>query len=377
MKKLYLLITLIALLFFVSCSPQQSEIPYYQSFSTPQSKVDDTIKITVEGIGYDYNSAETDARLKALQQSVGFKLYGEKKVSNFTLVDKSIFTKTLGYIKSENILSKGPYQSDYYKVEIEFTVSKNIPDDDFFYIIRKMNKPKVGVWLPSKAYKGSLSFEDRSAEIALLSKLKEYGFDVYDTERLNEIIKTKQKDIPQLAKSLKKYGVDVLLTGELYGESTGEVYGLLGARAKVNFKVYWTQTGKIISSYSDERGASDISSMIAVKKAVEDASLVSGDEISKLIIKDWMNQLANGLPMELFINKMNYDQYADFISYLKKSAGIIDIGSKSFEDGYVDVVTNTFLQPEDFYIRILKPYFKNKINIINQSFTQMTVEIKQ
>ena len=377
MKKLYLLITLVVIVLFVACSPQQSTTPYYQSFSTPHSKVDDTIKITVDGIGYDYDSAETDARLKALQQAVGFKLYGEKKVSNFTLVDKSIFTKTLGYIKNENILSKGPYQNDYYKVKVEFTVSKDIPDDDFFYIIRKMNKPKVGVWLPSKAYKGALSFEDRSAEIALLSKLKEYGFDVYDTERLNELIKIRQNDIPQLAKSLKKYGVDVLLTGELYGESTGEVYGLLGARAKVNFKVYWTQTGKIISSYSDERGASDISSMIAVKKAVEEASLVSGDEISKLIIKDWMNQLANGLPMELFINKMKYDQYVDFISYLKKSAGIIDIGSKSFENGYVNIVTYTFLQPEEFYIKVLKPYFKDKIDIENQSFTQMTLKILQ
>ncbi|HQO13237.1 MAG TPA: hypothetical protein PK741_09150, partial [Petrotogaceae bacterium] len=223
-------------------------------------------------------------------------------------------------------------------------------------------------------YKGILSFEDRSAEVNLLNRLKEYGFDVYDTERLQELMKIKADFTPDL-KSFRKYGVDVLITGELFGESTGNISGLMGARATVNLKVFWTQTGQIIASDSVTEGKADVSAAIAVKNAVGKAAYTIGESLSRLIVKDWMSQVANGLPLEMNIMNIDYDSYVDFVSMLRKASGVIDLGSTVFEQNTADIVVYTFLLPEEFYAKIIRPSFKNSPTMINQSLTQITFKL--
>lgn len=383
MKKALVFLSVIALLVMItSCSAPAKQKTYFelQQELYKQNRTSDVAiapsveTVVVEGIGIDKDDALLDARLKALQQVVGLKLYSQSQVSNFTLVDKQTYTKTQGYIKSEKILSESAFQISYYKVKCSFEVSKDIPDDDFFFVIKKMRKPKVGVWIPANLYKGLLSFEDRSAEVNLLNRLKEYGFDVYDTERLQELMQIKADFTPDV-KSFRKYGVDVLITGELFGESTGSISGLMGARATVNLKVFWTQTGQIIASDSVTEGKADVSAAIAVKNAVGKAAYTIGESLSRLIVKDWMSQVANGLPLEMNIMNIDYDSYVDFVSMLRKTSGVIDLGSTVFEQNTADIVVYTFLLPEEFYAKIIRTSFKNSPTMINQSLTQITFKL--
>lgn len=378
-KNFFIIFIFISALLMVSCSSQKED-PYLKYLENDSEKVETVqekgVEVITEGIGDNRANAMIDARLRALQQVVGLQISSESKVQNFTLVDQSVFTHTKGFIKSENVLGEGPYQSDFYKVKVRFTVSERLPEDDFLYILSKMNKPKVGIWLPANAYKGNYVFEDKSAEVSIAKVLKDYGFEVYETERLIELLDIKNQNLDPDFQSLRKYGVDVLVTGEVYAEEAPGVYGLLGARANVNLKVYWTQTGKNIASDSSQKGATDISQMVAVKKALIEASTDGGTKIAKSIVTDWMNSLANGLPVELDIYNIDYDRYLDFYTMLKTAKGVLDIGAKSFEGNYANIVFYTFMQPEDFYIEVIRPVFGTDATMLNQSLTQISIKLK-
>jgi len=116
--------------------------------------------------------------------------------------------------------------------------------------------------------------------------------------------------------------------------------------------------------------------MVAVKKALIEASTDGGTKIAKSIVTDWMNSLANGLPVELDIYNIDYDRYLDFYTMLKTAKGVLDIGAKSFEGNYANIVFYTFMQPEDFYIEVIRPVFGTDATMLNQSLTQISIKLK-
>jgi hypothetical protein len=376
MKKIFLLTIILGLfLILVSCGGQTKQPSFQPSTPTTNPAEPQTIIVTVEGVGTDRTTALTDSRLRALQEVVGLSVFGTTQVTNFTLVDRTVLTKTQGYIKSEKIINEGPHQSVYYKVTVLYEVSKEIPQSDYFYIIQQMNKPKIGVWLPSKAYKGLLTFEDRSAEIALQSKLLQYGFDVYDTERLQELIQIREGEDPDYT-TLRKYGVDVLITGEVFGESTGTIYGMQGARSNANLKAYWTQTGRLISSAFEQAGDNDISAMVAAKKAVQNASTAVGEVMSKDIIKNWMDSLANGLPIQISLHNTNIDEMIEFRNHLRNTPGIVSVSSPVIEGNYAEMIVTTFLDSFDFYANAIRNFFGTRARLDNQYLTLITLTLQ-
>lgn len=373
-KVIFFVLVSILMLLVVSCSPSQQQ-PTFEPVrpETREEKIE-TVEVVTEGIGLNEQSALNDSRLKALQQVVGLQVYGQSQATNFTLVDHTVLTRTQGYIQSETILSSGPFQNEYYKVRVRYTVSKEIPNDDFFYVIRRMNKPRIGVWLPSRAYGRYIEHEDRSAEVAMNAVLLDYGFDVYNTERLNELIQIREDGEPDYA-TLRQYGVDVLVTGEVYGESVGKVAGMEGARANVNLNVYWTQTGQMISAVSKAEGDNDISTMIAAKKAVNRAATAAGEEISKQVIKTWMSNLANGLPLQLSIYNASMDDMIEFRSFLRQAPGVLDVLSPTIEGDYAEIMVYTFLDSFDFYTEIIREYFGTRAKLEYNYLTLMSLRL--
>lgn len=374
-------ITFISLLVFVlllTASCGRDEPPAFDPI-TPDLREEKviipTVEIITEGYGKNESSAIIDARLKAIQQVVGLNLLITTETTNYTLLDQSILSRTQNYIKNEIILSSYIYQGPYYKVRIKFTVVKDIPSEDYYYIIRRMNKPRIGVWLPSKAYRGLLEFEDRSAEIAIQEVLLKHGFDVYDTARLSELIKIRTDGEPDY-QSLRQYGVDVLITGEIYGESIGRVAGMQGARSIVNLKVYWTQTGRLISSVSETEGDHDISALIAAKKAVNRASAKAAESISKQTIKTWMENIANGLPLQISFHNISLDEMISFRNYLRNTPGVIETMSPTIEGNYAEMIVYTYLDSFDFYANIIREFFGDKAVLENNYLTLITLRLK-
>ncbi|KAF2956551.1 hypothetical protein [Marinitoga sp. 38H-ov] len=229
-------------------------------------------------------------------------MFNETKVRNFKLVDKTILSKTYGFIKGSEILEKKE-DNGIYTVKAKYLVSKNIGDDDFFYILHQMKKPKVGVIITN------LTNElNKISRTAIESELSKYGFNLFDSDRIKQI-----SDYNSLANE----GLDVIITGQVTSEYAGKYYGLESARSKIFLSSYWASTGKLISSINEESGGSDITKNDAIKTAIKKSSQLAGEKLAKDIIKTWMDYLANGLPIQIIALDVSNDEYNQLLNRIK------------------------------------------------------------
>ncbi len=334
----------------LSCSSQNKQEPY-EYFSSQENNY---TEIITEGKGTTLEDAESNARVQALQNIVGMRVYNQTTVKNFKLVDKTILTKTYGFIKGSQIIEQH-YDNGIYIVKVKYKVSKGIGDDDFFYILQQMKKPKIGVSI-SLISSYNLS-GDKIAEVSIESELSKYGFNLFDSKRITEI-----SDKTQLANK----GLDILITGNAYAEYSGEYYGLSTARCKIDLKAYWTSTGKLIASVTSEAGGSDVTKLNAIKTAIKKTSEIAGEKLAKEILKTWMDYLANGLPIQIVVLDLSSIEYQNIANRIKS---IFKVFSYNYSNGKAvfEIESNKFTD------EIYNLYFKD-YKLITQNITYLVIK---
>lgn len=345
LRSKYIYIFLLILLFILSSCSSQPKVEPYEYFASESNYTE----IVVEGKGISYDDAESNARVQALQNVVGMKVYNETKVRNFKLVDKTILSKTYGVIKGSEILEKTE-KDGIYTVKVKYQVSKNIGDDDFFYILQQMKKPKIGVNITNLT--GELN---KVAETAIESELSKYGFNLFDSDRIISDYN-----------SLANEGLDVIITGQVTSEYAGKYYGLESARSKVDLKAYWTSTGKLIASINEESGGSDITKNDAIKVAIKKSSTNAGEKLAKEILKTWMDYLANGIPIQIVVFDVTQDKYNKIYNRLKT---IFNIYSYNFSNGKATFEIESNIFTDEIYSLYLNDY-----NLISQSMTNIVIK---
>ncbi|SHE27165.1 hypothetical protein SAMN02745164_00023 [Marinitoga hydrogenitolerans DSM 16785] len=348
MRKLLFLLLFISII-FISCSTQPKQEPY-EYFS---SSNENFTEIIVEGKGITLEEAESNARVQALQNIVGMKVFNQTIVRNFKLVDKTILSKTYGFIKGSEILQKN-ISDGIYTVKVKYEVSKNLGDEDFFYILQQMKKPKIGVKIKNFSHYKDLN---RISENSIESELSKLGFNLFDSTRIKEISNNLQ---------LANEGLDILITGQISAEYSGSYYGLETARSKIILKAYWTSTGKLIASISDESGGSDVTKLTAVKTSVKKASEIAGEKLAKKILKTWMDYLANGLPIEIVVLDITNKEYETITNKIKT---LFKLYSYNYSNGKAifEIESNIFAD------EIYNLYFKD-YKLITQNITYLVIK---
>jgi hypothetical protein len=334
----------------VSCSSQPKNEPY-EYFSSQNNNYKEII---VEGMGTNFEDAERNARVQALQNIVGMKVYNETKTKNFKLVDKTILSKTYGFIKGSEIIDKYEKNGIYF-IKVKYKVSENVGDEDFFYILHQMKKPKIGVYLNNIS--NPKFNEDKTFEISIESSLNKYGFNLFDSNRIKEV-SNKLK--------LAGEGLDILVLGDVYVEYSGEYYGLKTARSKITLKAYWTSTGKLITSISSESGGSDVTIDDAMRTAIKKSSEIAGDKLGKEILKKWMDYLANGIPIQIIVLNISNDEYKNIYAILKNNFNVFSYeytnGNAIFE-----------IESDKFTDEIYNLYFSDR-ELISQSIVNLVIK---
>ncbi|WGS64200.1 hypothetical protein [Marinitoga aeolica] len=350
MKKIsYFIIFLLTLALF-SCSSQTNQEPY--EYFSPQDN--NYTEIVTEGKGVTLEDAESNARIQALQNIVGMRIYNQTTVKNFKLVDKTILSKTYGFIKGAQIIETHN-NNGIYTVKVKYKVSKDIGDDDFFYILQQMKKPKIGVSI-SLSSDIDLS-KDKISEISVESELSKYGFNLFDSKRIKEI-----SDKTKLANE----GLDILITGNAYAEYSGEYYGLSTARCKIDLKAYWASTGKLIASVTSEAGGSDVTKLNAIKTAIKKSSEIAGKKLAKKILKTWMDYLANGIPIQIVVLDLSNNEYQNIANKIKTTFKVF---SYNYSNGKAvfEIESNKFT--DDIYNLYFKDY-----KLVTQNITYLVIK---
>ena len=95
------------------------------------------------------------------------------------------------------------------------------------------------------------------------------------------------KDKKTATEYAAKKGADVLIYGEAVSELGATVGEFKGCRARVELKAIRTSDGEIILSDSTYAGDTDLSEVIAGKKAIQKASVKLSETIIPVLLEKW------------------------------------------------------------------------------------------
>ncbi|AEX85837.1 hypothetical protein XO10_07105 [Marinitoga sp. 1135] len=356
MRKTVFLILLFLLIIFSGCSSQQNKKEdIFKSFSNISEVLYKEIVVIGEGISY--KDAEANARVQALQNIVGMKVYSQTTVRNYKLVDKKILSKTYGFIKKSEILEKSE-KDGIFTVKVKYYVSPEIPDEDYFYILQQMRKPRIGI-LIHVFEENSLKYNFSPENIIASELTEKYGFNVVHS---NELMKYKLKSYNSIDLSKELFDFDVLIVGDIHSKYLGEYQGLKTARANLDLKVYWVGNGKLITGMAKNSSGADITVDGAINRAINKVSSLISDDISMEIIKKWMDYLANGLPIRIKVEDISTEEYKTIENMLKTN---FDINSFSYIDNAATFDIESTLFTDEIYNRFFIGY---KIEYQNMLF---------
>lgn len=121
---------------------------------------------------------------------------------------------------------------------------------------------------------------DPAGETEIIKVLIENGYRVVDQDQLariryNEQVKEAAKGNAHLASKIgNKYGADVIIVGEAFSESIGNVIpgGFITCRARIEARAVDTKTGEILAADGKYASGIDLGEFVAGKMAIQNAA---------------------------------------------------------------------------------------------------------
>ncbi|MFW6221415.1 MAG: hypothetical protein ACOC4C_03030 [Fibrobacterota bacterium] len=307
----------------------------------------DTEHIEAEGVGLGANKSESviAAKRDAIEKGIGVILLSQTEIENFQLKRDQVITKTMGAIKSFEILEQAPEADGLIKTRIKAVISRATMHEDlaaFQILLESMDKPKVMVIIKENNI-GNEEPTNRASENAIISFLKDpYEFDIVDPS-VAASIRSSNKKMAQLAGDHSaaasigaQNGAEVIITGDAVGRVAKKLSknlgGMKSVQADVTIRAINCASGRIIATGNAHGAKVHISPNTAGVQAITQASTKAAKKLLDAIIKDWNNQLNNGMPLSVSINGVNsFSAKSSVIQALQTIPGVSTIRERGWD----------------------------------------------
>jgi hypothetical protein len=275
----------------------------------------DNENIVAEGTGEGANSQEAlmAAKRNAIEKGIGTILLSQTEIENFQVKRDQIITKTMGAVKSYEKISEGKGDDGLYQVKIKAVLSRNSMRQDlaaFHILIESMNKPRTMVVIDENNV-GNSEPVNAAAETSILQYLKDpYEFDLIDPKASAAIRASQEKmatiagDAAAAAQLGSQNGAEVIITGSAISrkaEGVQNLGGMVSAQADVTLRAINCTTGGIIGTAQGHGAKVHISPNTAGTQAITQASQKAIKDLLDVVIKDWQNQLNNGVQLSITV----------------------------------------------------------------------------
>jgi len=296
--------------------------------------------VIVNGIGSDREAAIRDAQRQAIESVVGVYLTSETIVENFTLLKEEIYTKTKGYVSSQQILNE---RADIYgySVTMEITVSTEKIEKDLAAIgllLQQKGNPRVIVIINEYA---PIRSPYPIAETAIADYLLDKEFKIVDPERIKVVRSTNrvkallEGDYTKAAVLGTELGADVLIVGTArsrrdYKKIAGDLYR---AKADVKVRAILRDTGELIATANKRINGIGETIDEAYEKSLENAGKKVAQSLMKKILKRWKTDVYFGNQIQITI--ANVDSFAALSTFeqgmRRKIGGVTSVVRRSYE----------------------------------------------
>lgn len=323
-------------------------------------------QVTVVGQGMTIDEAVTDGKRKAVEQ-VFVKIYSSSQTQDFVLVKDTVLTRSAGFVKEYQILSKGGDEDMGWEVKMRVTVLTD-PLDDLWGVVtnllQDMGRPKIMVVLTEKV--DGVVLEDSTVQTVVENMLMKSGFQVVGREMVQaaaarDLQAAIASDDPAAVQAIaKRFDAPIFVTGIVRATqaagSPRQIYGMTKYiyEADSNVKVYRTDTGQMMSAVPAKatRGVQGVARS-AAKQAMDQQGKLVAPAITQDILRFWMDAIGGRGEVKLRVSNISFTQYAKLKKALSEIDGVKDVRA-NYHNQIADMSIQTNLQAEPLGLKIVE-----------------------
>jgi hypothetical protein len=276
----------------------------------------DAVVVDGESPVYEGNVAQAKERAlqeafsAAISQVVGAYISAESYSQNFVSIDRSVVSKTQGYVTSYEILeSKQGLDSLALKVRVQ--VKRDSIRDDLTalgILLDAMGTPVVEI-------RGEDEGLDHSESASVFKRsLGSKGFFLVDG------VQERQPD------------VIVSLTGRVRNQSLLGATGFSGAVVSLEAGAMQQSTKKVIASRETVANGAGLSGSAALREAYQKAAEELADQLTGAIGEKWSQEITSGRPIQLIVKADQYALVQQLSKELQHVFGIKHMDLKSYKN---------------------------------------------
>ena len=309
--------------------------------------------VSVSGSGNTVSEAENDALRNAVESTIGVYIDSQTLIDKNVVLTDQVYSQSRGFIRNYKVLNK-TQRNGLWIVTVEANVD-DTPDSKLMseltrlgVIAIKLRNPRIAVYIP-ETHLGT-QVTNPAGETAVIKAFADAGFSnmIAASPRLQGIDPNGQawsaKPVVQMnAEDMRSaarfFEADILIVGEAFSESTGDVGRFLpgyqvtntfSCKARADAKMYIASTGQILAADGKSGAGADASETIASQKALAAAGKLLGEFFAEKLIETGSG---NRQGFELAVQGSGFNKVNLVQNALIKVSGIKNINLLQYENG--------------------------------------------
>ncbi len=306
----------------------------------------ETGDIIAEGLGRGSNQAEAlmAAKRDAVEKGIGVMLISQTEIENFMVKRDIVISKTIGSVQKYDIISESKAPDGLLEIKIKAIISRSTMKSSlaaFKILLESMNKPKVMVVI-KEVNLGVFDPGNMASENAVINKLKDpYEFELVDPSVVATIKSSDQQmsslegDPAAAAAIGTMNGAEVIITGKAEAvESKNLAFdmgGMKSVQGDITLRAINCTSGRIIATGKGHAAKVHINPNTAGVNALTKASGKALENLIEKVIKDWNNQLNNGIQLSVTISGVkSYRQKNAVVQTFQTMPGVVTVQSRGW-----------------------------------------------
>ncbi len=276
----------------------------------------ETITVIGESVVYEGNIPQ--ARERALQEAfstaisqvMGAFITAESYSQNHVSVDRSVLSKTKGYIKTYRIVETR-HEGDSLILKVDVAVSMEPVKDDL---------AALGILL------------DAVGSPIVKVEARDEGLDVPESEAVFKRYLGEKGFWVDESASDNRPDVVLMLAGSIVSQSGFGGTGMSGAVVSLEGRAVQGSTGKLIASESVAANGAGLSAAAALRDAYRKAAEDLSPRLSGGMSGTWGREVTAGRNVQVILKVNDHDKLQRFIRELGRIFGVKQVDLKSFMD---------------------------------------------
>jgi hypothetical protein len=300
----------------------------------------DDITVEADGYGISKNEALLNAKRQAVGSGIGTFLISETEVKNFMLRKDLILTRTVGAVKSYQLLAESR-DGDTFSVKISAVVSMADIKQDLValkILLESMAKPRMMVLISEE--------NGNAAATAIIDYLNEKEFELVDAaavaallDKDESLIRKATEGDPVAAAQLgAANGAEYVVVGKVVKSIADNKLlndaGMVSGQASISAKVVNCSNARIIAAKSASGAAPHISAATAWEKAAAQAARkLMDDTLFEKIIASFQDTVNNGTTLEVTVQNVADYQTQKAVQNLIGELEVASVSKRGFGNG--------------------------------------------